>query len=346
MRKTGRLKTARGAGVRMSQDPERVDVLVLPDDVHGIDAADYAAALRERLPERRVAVARDRERLLSLAAEAPVITGLHVDDELVETAETLRLFACVFAGVDHLPVDRMAERGAAVTNASGVQAPNAAEHAIGGLLSLVRGFDVARRRADNREWRTYPTGELAGSTVAVVGMGSIGTAICQRLAAFDVEVIGVRHTPSKGGPADRVLGYDDADTAFGAADHVLLACPLTDLTRGLVDGAALRALPPHGVVVNVARGPVVDTDALVGAVRDGSVAGAHLDVTDPEPLPPDHPLWDFENVLITPHNAGHTPKYFERMADIVADNVGRLAATGEDLRDADPDDADLRNRLR
>jgi len=327
-------------------DPDAVDVLVLPDDVHGIDATDYAAALRDRLPERRVAMARDRERLLTLAADAPVITGLHVDDELVETAAAMRLFACIFAGVDHLPVDRMVERGAAVTNASGVQAPNAAEHAVGGLLSLVRGFDVARRRGENREWRTYSTDELAGSTVAVVGMGSIGTAICERLAPFEVERVGVRHTPSKGGPADRVVGYDDADRAFGAADHVLLACPLTELTRGLVDAAALRALPPHGVVVNVARGPVVDTDALVGALRDGSVAGAHLDVTDPEPLPAEHPLWDFENVLVTPHNAGHTPKYFERMADVVADNVDRLAGTATDLRDADPDAADLRNRLR
>jgi phosphoglycerate dehydrogenase-like enzyme len=333
----------------MSHDTEReecVDVLVLPDDVHGIDAADYAAALRDRLPGRRVAMARDRERLLSLAADAPVLTGLHADDELVDAAGTMRLFACLFAGVDHLPVDRMTEQGAAVTNASGVQAPNAAEHAVGGLLSLVRRFHVARRRAGNREWRTYPTDELAGSTVAVVGMGSIGTAVCERLAAFEVERVGVRHTPSEGGPADRVLGYDAADRAFGAADHVVLACPLTDLTRGLVDAAALRALPPHGVVVNVARGPVVETDALVDALQDGSVAGAHLDVTDPEPLPADHPLWDFENVLVTPHNAGHTPRYFERLAEIVADNVDRLAATAEDLRDADPDAADLRNRLR
>ncbi len=324
------------------------DVLVLPDDVHGIDAADYAAELRARLPDREVAFARDRDRLLSLAADAPVVTGLYADDELVETAAELRLFGCIFAGVDHLPVERMADRGAAVTNASGVQAPNAAEHAVGGLLSLIRGFETARRRGENREWRTYPTGELAGSTVAVVGMGAIGTAVCERLAPFDVERIGVRHTPEKGGPAERVVGYDEAGSAFAAADHVVLACPLTDLTRALVDDAAVRALPPHAVLVNIARGPVVDTDALVGALRGGSIAGALLDVTDPEPLPADHPLWDFENVLITPHNAGHTPKYFERMADIVADNVERLAGTTEsgDLRGADPDAADLRNRLR
>jgi phosphoglycerate dehydrogenase-like enzyme len=338
----------------VTQDTESADVLVLPDDVHGIDAADYAAELRERLPGRRVAYARDRERLLSLAAETPVMTGLYVDDDLVEAAADLRLFACIFAGVDHLPVDRMAERGAAVTNASGVQAPNAAEHAVGGLLASVRGFDTARRRGENREWRTYPTDELAGSTVAVVGMGSIGTAVCERLGAFGVERLGVRHSPEKGGPAERVLGYDDAGTAFAEADHVVLACPLTDLTEGLVDAAALRALPPHAVLVNVARGPVVDTDALVDELRGGGIAGAHLDVTDPEPLPADHPLWDFENVLITPHNAGHTPKYFQRMADILADNVERLADTvagtggsdGGDLRAADPDAADLRNRLR
>jgi len=328
-------------------DADGADVLVLPDDVHGIDAADYAAALRERLPDRRVAYARHRERIRSLAAETPVITGLHVDDDLVERATALRLFACIFAGVDHLPVDRMTDRGAAVTNASGVQAPNAAEHAVGGLLSLVRGFDVARRRKQTREWRTYPTDELAGSTVAVVGMGSIGTAVCERLGPFGVDRIGVRHSPEKGGPAERVVGYDDAGAAFAEADHVVLACPLTDRTRDLVDAAALHALPPHAVVVNVARGPVVDTAALVDALRGGGIAGAHLDVTDPEPLPADHPLWGFENVQITPHNAGHTPAYFERMADLLAENVERLAAAADgDLRGADPDDADLRNRLR
>ncbi|PSQ38274.1 hydroxyacid dehydrogenase [Halobacteriales archaeon SW_5_70_135] len=326
---------------------DSADVLVLPDDVHGIDAADYAAELRERLPDRRVAYARDRDRVLSLAADAPVMTGLHADDELVETADRLRLFACVFAGVDHLPVDRMADRGVAVTSASGVQAPNAAEHAVGGLLSLVRGFDVARRRKRNREWRTYPTDELAGSTVAVVGMGSIGTAVCERLGPFDVERVGVRHSPEKDGPVERTLGYDDAGRAFAEADHVVLACPLTELTRGLVDDAALRALPPHAVVVNVARGPVVDTAALVDALRGGGVAGAALDVTDPEPLPADHPLWGFENVLVTPHNAGHTPKYFERTADLLAENVDRLASTTDGaLREADPDAADLHNGLR
>ena len=104
------------------------------------------------------------------------------------------------------------------------------------------------------------------------------------------------------------------------------ACPLTDETRGLVGREEFVTLPPNAVLVNVARGPVVDTDALVTALRGNWVRGASLDVTDPEPLPPDHPLWGLDDVLITPHNAGHTPQYYERLADIVAENVRRFRA--------------------
>jgi len=111
----------------------------------------------------------------------------------------------------------------------------------------------------------------------------------------------------------------------------VLCCPLTESTRGLIDSAALSTLPPDAVIVNVARGEVVETDALVESLRRGRIGGAVLDVTDPEPLPDDHPLWGLDDVLITPHSAGATPKYYERLADIVADNVSRMEA-GRPLR--------------
>jgi phosphoglycerate dehydrogenase-like enzyme len=111
----------------------------------------------------------------------------------------------------------------------------------------------------------------------------------------------------------------------------VLACPLTETTDSLIDGNALKTLPEDAVVVNVARGGVVDTSALVSALRSNDLRGAVLDVTEPEPLPEDHPLWGFQNVLITPHNAGHTPRYYERLADIVAENVRKLDAGENDL---------------
>jgi phosphoglycerate dehydrogenase-like enzyme len=312
-------------------DPSDPDVAVLRGDIHGMPITEYADELRERLSGREVTVAATADRERELMAGARIATGLEVDESLLSVATDLELFACAYAGTDHLPLSAFEGRGVAVTNAAGLHGPNASEHVVGAMLAFARGFGTARRRQRRREWRPYDVGELHGSTVVVVGMGAIGTGVLERLDGFGVHRVGVRHTPAKGGPAEEVLGYDDVADAVARAEYLVLACPLTDRTRGLVDREALRTMPSDGVLVNVARGPVVDTDALVAALRSRSIAGAALDVTDPEPLPEEHPLWNLGNVLITPHNAGNTPKYYERLADLVADNVRRLTA-GEELR--------------
>jgi phosphoglycerate dehydrogenase-like enzyme len=307
------------------------DVAVLWKKIHGMNPERYAEAIRERLPDREVALARTPEARRDLVSRARVVTGHSVDVDAAVDGP-MELFACVFAGTDHLPLDALAEGGVAVTNAAGVHGPNVAEHAVGAVLAFTHGFPTAWRANERREWFSYRAGELKGSTVTVVGMGAIGTAVLERLDPFGVDTVGVRNTPAKGGPADEVVGYDEAAVhdAFARSDYVVLACPLTDRTRHLVDEAALATLPPEAVLVNVARGGVVDTDALVSAIRWNEIGGAALDVTDPEPLPPDHPLWGFDDVLVTPHSAGHTPAYFDRLADILADNVARLDA-GEEL---------------
>ena len=305
------------------------DVVVLRQKPHGIPAVEYADALRERLPDREVAIARTPAEERELIRTAPVATGPYVDEETIDAAENLRLFACAYAGTGHLPMDAFEERGIAVTNASGVHGPNIAEYAVGAMVSLARRFPRAWRQGERREWRSYRTDEIRGSTVTVVGLGAIGETLVERLDAFGVETIGVRYSPEKGGPTDEVRGFDEIHGALARTDYLVLACPLTDTTRGLIDAEALRTLPPTAALINVARGKVVDTDALVSELRSNRLRGAALDVTDPEPLPEDHPLWGLANVQITPHNAGHTPHYFERLAEIVAENVERAAETGE-----------------
>jgi len=132
---------------------------------------------------------------------------------------------------------------------------------------------------------------MYGSTVAVVGLGAIGSAIVDRLEPFDVDTVGVRYSPEKGGPTDEVYGFDAFHDAIADAEYVVLACPLTETTRGLVDAEALRTMRADAILINIARGPIVDTDALVSELRNNRIRGAALDVTDPEPLPEDHPLW-------------------------------------------------------
>ncbi|SEW12297.1 NAD(P)-dependent oxidoreductase [Natrinema salifodinae] len=319
----------------MSTNPANPDIVVLREGTEGLSMESYAETLRERLPDRTVALARTPAEERELVERARVATGISIEEDRLERAERLELFACTFAGTDHLPTDALAERGVAVTNAGGIHAPGIAEQTIGNMLVFARRLHEGWRRKQNGEWRHFQSHEFTDSTVTIVGLGSIGQAVVQRLEGFEVETIGIRYTPEKGGPTDEVLGFEaeDVHEAFARSDYVVLACPLNDLTCGLVGEAELATLPPTAVVVNAARGGIVDTDALVAALQSNKIRGAALDVTDPEPLPNDHPLWDLENCLITPHTGGHTPKHWDRLADIVAHNVEALA-TGDDLENA------------
>ncbi|MFB6309379.1 MAG: D-2-hydroxyacid dehydrogenase [Haloarculaceae archaeon] len=304
------------------------DIVVFRRGVHGMPMADYAAALRDRLPDHEIVCARTPAEQRQYVADATVVTAHDIDPALLDRADDLRLFAGTYAGYDHLPLEELAERGIAVTSASGVHRSNVAEHAIGSMLAFARRLFEARRRQERTEWRAYQSSDLAGSTVTVVGLGEIGEGIVRRLDGFDVDTIGVRYTPEKGGPTDEVYGFDQIHEAVQPADYVVLICPLTDETHHLIDDAVLETMHPDAVLVNVARGQVVETDALLSVLQSNGIGGAALDVTDPEPLPPDHPLWNYENVLISPHVAGHTPEYYERLADILARNVRQAEETG------------------
>ncbi len=305
------------------------DVVVLRKDIHGMPVSEYATALRERLPEYDIRWAETPDEERTFVENTSVIAGTTMDEELLDCAKNLQLFACSYAGYGHLPMDAFEERGIHVTTASGVHGPNIAEHVLGFILALCRRHHAGWRRQQRREWRAYPTRELAGSVVTVVGLGALGSAVVERLSGFDVQTIGIRHSPEKGGPTDEVYGTDRLHEALARTDYLVLAVPLTDETEGMISDEEFTTLPPNAVVVNVARGAVIDTDALVSALRSNAIDGAGLDVTDPEPLPREHPLWGFENVLITPHNSGHTPKYYERLADIVAENIQRVEESGE-----------------
>ncbi len=305
-----------------------MELLVLREGAHGRSTASYAETLRERLDEHTVRYAATPAEERRWIESADIVTGTSIDRSLLERSGDLRLFACSFAGTSHLPLDALADRGIEVTNASGVHAPNASEHVLGAILAFSRRLHEAAR-ADN--WQPASPGELSGSTVAIVGLGAIGRAVADRLEPFDVTTLGIRRDPEAGGPTDELFGPDSLHTALARSDFVVLSCPLTDGTRGLIGNEEIATLPRDAVLVNVARGEVIETDALVNGLRRGQLGGAALDVTDPEPLPDGHPLWALDEVLITPHTAGSTPEYYDRLVDILTDNVGRLEA-GEPLR--------------
>ncbi len=296
------------------------DIVVLHHKIHGLDPNDYAETIRQARPDLDVVVARTPDEEREYLAEASVATGYQIDSDLVAASETLELFACTFAGIGHLPLEALEEANVTVTNASGVHG-NVAEQVLGYVLSDVRNLRCAWEQNERGEWNHFQSGELRGSTATVVGMGPIGKEILARFNDFGVETIGVRYTPKKGGNADDVVGFEGTLDAAARSDYLVLACPLTETTEGLVDEQVFGALSTNAMLVNIARGQVVDTDALVSALRGNDIRSAALDVTDPEPLPVNHPLWSLSNCLITPHNAGHTPEYWSRCADILVEAV-------------------------
>ncbi|SDQ62897.1 D-2-hydroxyacid dehydrogenase [Natronobacterium texcoconense] len=310
-------------------------IVVLNGSAHGHPSSECADVLRDRLgDDYEVELAQSPAEEPTLLEDAEIAIGTDLSPELLEGAPDLELFACASAGVGHLDLEAFRDREVAVTNASGVHGPNIAEHVIGWMLMVTRRLDEGIRRQRRREWNHFQAfGELQDSRVCIVGLGAIGEAICERLEGFGVETVGVRYSPEKGGPTDEVYGFQDIQSALIDADYLVIACPLTETTEGLIGEAELETLPTDAVVVNVGRGPIVDTDALITALRGDGIHAACLDVTDPEPLPEDHPLWNLENVYITPHNSGHTPHYWERVAEILVRNVERIEESGsyEDL---------------
>lgn len=299
------------------------DVVVLRKGTEGLSAESYAKEIRELLPNHDVALARTPHEQKDMISNARVATGINITEELLSHAEDLELFVVASSGYDHLPLQALNEHGVTVVNAAGIHASGIADQVLGYILMFTRKLHQALGQQRNREWRHYQADEVGDSTVTIVGLGSIGRNIAKRLEGFDVSTIGVRYTPEKGGPTDEVIGFDDQafHTALAKTDYLVLSTPLTDETRKLIGPEELDTLDPGSFLINVCRGGVVDSDALLSHLQKGSIAGAAMDVTEPEPLPPDHPLWFLENVIITPHVGGHTPKHWNRLADILASNV-------------------------
>lgn len=206
------------------------------------------------------------------------------------------------------------------------------------ILSIARKIPEACTNQRERHWRGMISelgqreDELAGKTLLIYGMGSIGERLAHLARAFDMVVIGFKRNPSRhGGVANAVYGAGEFSTWLSKADFVALTCPLTNETRNLIDARALEAMRPTSHLVNVARGGCVDTDALVDALQNGSIAGAGIDVTEPEPLPAESILWGLPNVLITPHTAGETRHYEDNVISILQANLERLWDARGDL---------------
>jgi phosphoglycerate dehydrogenase-like enzyme len=253
-------------------------------------------------------------------------------NELLASAPRLRLIQSISAGIDQYDVPAFRERGVRLASAAGVNANAVAEHAMALVLALNRLIHTGRDHQSAKHWRPMISriadreAELAGKTMVIVGTGRIGARVARFARAFDLNVIGVRRDPSaKVEGIERIVATRDLASVLAAADVVVLACPLTAETENLIDADALAAMRPTALLINVARGKVVDEAALIAALQANRIAAAGLDVTREEPLPAASPLWTMPNVLLTPHTAGETQAYEDNVIDILVENLDRLA---------------------
>lgn len=302
-----------------------------------IGFAHIAYRFGERFPLRNTGLSfvelRSREELAARIGELDVlvVSGFW-NNALAPAAKKLRFVQSISAGVDQYDKAVFAAHGIRLASAQGANARAVSDHAMALALAMVRRIPEARDNQAKPFWRGMigdlgqREDELGGKTMLVVGLGRIGGRLARLAKAFDMTVIGIRGNPAAGGEgADEVHGLDALPSLLPRADIVALTCPLTPETTGLIGASALGLMKPSAFLVNAARGKVVDTDALVAALQAGKIAGAALDVTEPEPLPPESPLWSMPNVLITPHTGGETRSYEDNVLDLLMENLGRLS---------------------
>lgn len=248
--------------------------------------------------------------------------------EAISRAGKLKWLNSIYAGVDGMPLDLLRERGVAVTNGVGINAITIAEYVLMGMLTIAKGYRQVVQAQMRHEWLIDSPGkvELYGSRALLLGYGAIGKLVEERLKAFAVDVTIVRRTPGPG-----MLGPDDWRARLGEFDWVILAVPATAETDALIGATELAAMKPDAVLVNIARGSVVDQDALIAALSTKQIGDAFLDVTTPEPLPPGHPLWGVESAHVTMHLSGRAQTLmFQRSAERFLRNLERYR-TGQPL---------------
>jgi phosphoglycerate dehydrogenase-like enzyme len=283
------------------------------------------------------------DELASSLAEADVLCSYDIPANWREVAPRLRWLQVPGAGVDSLKSLGLlkADSGLVITSAAGIHATTICEYVFGSMLMFNWNWPQMIRLQRQHIWARSPSWyklgrrELIGQTLGIIGVGSIGRQIAKLGHAFGMRVLGMRHTPPAKGEADSDVDMyyerEQLHDLLGQSDYVVLAVPLTPDTDRMIGEAELRAMRPNAYLINVARGRIVDEQALIRALKEEWIMGAGLDVTEEEPLPPDSPLYSMPNVILTPHISGNSVHYEERLAGLFADNLRRFRAA-EPLR--------------
>jgi phosphoglycerate dehydrogenase-like enzyme len=258
--------------------------------------------------------------------DTEVIACGNVPADVLAAAAKLKWISFWASGLDGRLSPEMKARNLLVTNAAGIHGPNIAEHIIGYMLIFTRRFATYARAQQAHQWVHHeePSEELTDQTLGIVGLGATGRELAVRARSFGMQLLATKRDVGTGGDVvDELFTPSQVATLVSRADHVAITAPYTKETHRLFDEKLLALMKPTAYLYNTSRGTIIDEAALIAALRGGRLRGAGLDVFEKEPLPPDSPLWDMPNVIVTPHASGFTPYYFPRAAELFADNLER-----------------------
>jgi phosphoglycerate dehydrogenase-like enzyme len=283
----------------------------------------YLRRLEENYPRVEWNRCTDRAELLELLKETEILLiFLRGDREMLDAAPRLQWIQAISAGVDYLPLDEIGRRGIRVTNGRGIHAIHMAEYAIAAMINLARGFHLMFRNQVRKKWeRAIPQQEIYGATVGILGLGAIGREIAAKAACMGMRVIGVKRTPAPLENVEAVYGPEKMTLVFQQSDYIVNLLPRTPATEKMIDRHCFDVMKPTAGFINIGRGQTVNEADLVEALRSKKIKALVSDVYETEPLPADSPLWDLDNVILTPHICGVSPQYMARAMEIIEHNL-------------------------
>ena len=299
--------------------PRLLILLTLPQEVRDT----YAARLAAGFPELEIDVADHFSKAIPLSKSADVLLtfGPMMKDAVLHEADKLKWVQALGTGVDGIIDQPSLRREVTITNIRGIHGAPVSEAAIMSMLALCRGFPNIVRNQDRRSWTRWPPKLLDGKTVGIFGIGLIAEALAPRCKALGMTVVGFSSTKREVPGFDRMYLRGDLLAVAGELDFLVLLVPYAAATHRLIGAREFAAMKPSSYFVNLARGGIVDEDALMEALESGRIAGAALDVFQTEPLPPDHPLWGTRNVIISAHTGGFCDVYAERALPTIEHNM-------------------------
>ncbi|MBW2030450.1 MAG: D-2-hydroxyacid dehydrogenase [Deltaproteobacteria bacterium] len=288
------------------------------------DAEEYKEILTAKFPSLTVYAAATEEEAVPFIEEADILTTIRISDDLMKKARSLKWIQAMTTGTDYITKLPSLRKEVLLTSTRGIHGPQMSEMAVLLMIALSRDFPKIIQNQSQKKWERWPAKLLWKKKVAIMGVGIIGEAIAQKCKVFDMKVIGLGHVAREVPNVDHFYTLDKLHDVMAEVDYFICVAPGTPEYEKMLGKEAFERMKPTAYFINIGRGEVVDEEALIRVLMEKKIAGAALDTFWEEPLPPDSPLWELENTIITPHVGGMSDIYVEQVMAIFEENLRRF----------------------